>query len=488
MRILVFTLCLSLSSPCTGFSLRPQSDLAGLEEVLHSAGAEEQADPWDAAQSETWRVFSGPAAALLAEQVGWRSGLRISYLGGDGRRRARVPAPWISSDQALRWLKDEPGSALMVENRQGNLGLVDLSAGPLFLELSDRALKEVRIEPLTNGIVDREWADFPLLLKELDLKVSSVKEVPGLRVRNEWSNFGRLARDPGTGKIVGFIAARRGDDVQESSRSNIAYITYNVVDKEWRGRGVGRLLFESVMSAAAESRDPPVQSVIWESFPGSSTRRFYDRMGGREVLPTAPFAVAARVGRRVAYQLELPPPSAGAEEAREFESLELFMNRYAEVLAKQGRLGWIEALKERNLPARVWVVPAAAAADQRQVTAYVTSEAPEEQAEWELAAAERLNREKDRPKETFFDVKRLAHDLEFEKASVIIRQAGGIKPIGSHPPVITLSILPDLEELRPSWVYSVAVNESLWGRELGSVLGVLTFQDEAGRWIHAIFA
>ena len=184
-----------------------------------------------------------------------------------------------------------------------------------------------------------------------------------------------------------------------------------------------------------------------------------------------------------------PGIPAGAEEkVREFESLDLFMNRYAETLAKRRLTGWIDALKERNLPTKVWVIPAVAAVDQRQVTAYVTSEAPEEQPEWELAAAERLNREKDRLKETFFDVKRLARDSKFEKTSVVIRQTGGLKPLGSHPPVITLSILSDMEELRPSWVYAVAANEALWGKEIGPVLGVLTFQDETGQWVHAIFA
>jgi len=217
---------------------------------------------------------------------------------------------------------------------------------------------------------------------------------------------------------------------------------------------------------------------------------------GKESLLEEIFLKGARLSleldKRLADSARWPPtryPAAGAEEpVREFESLDLFMNRYAEALARQGRLGWIEALKERNLPARVWVVPAPVAADQRQVTAYVTSEATEEQSEWELAAEERLNREKDRLQETLFNVKRLEYDTKFEKASVVIRQTGGIKPVGSHPAVITLSILPDLEELRPSWVYAVAVNESLWGRDLGPVLGVLTFQDEQGRRVHAIFA
>ena len=436
--------------------------------LLLPAGAEET-QAWDSADFNRWKVYGGQAAVLLARQLGWRAGFQISGM---------------TSAAVAESLSRNPGERLLVENRNGQFRLIDASIGPLFQRLQARSLSEILIEPLTPDLIDREKGQVLALLKQMDL-VGRLESAQRLKVPSTQANFGFAASDPRNGQWAGFISASRGDALSEDLRSDTVYIAYNVVEKSRRGEGIGRLLFESVAAAAAAA-NPPVKRILWESLTDRAARQFYRRMGGREDW-SLPSAVAARLANRVAFALELPS-SAGAEEAQEFESLERFMDRYADVLATRNLTGWVKALKERGLPTKVWVLPVPAGAAPGQVTAYVTAEAPGEQDEWELAAAERLNREKDRLKETFFDVKRLEYDSKFEKTSVVIRQTGGIKPLGSHPPVITLSILPDVEELRPSWVYAVAVNEALWGRELGPVLGVLTFQDEAGRWVHAIFA
>jgi|GEM_PF-6941886 len=794
-RFLALSLICSFILPDPAYALRKQQAVdSSPAEALLAAGMEENA--WNPKDSAKWKVYGGETAALLADRIGWRKGLEIADLDSPVNRGV---------EQVGKLLSEKSGEFLLVENAKGDFALAG-EAGPRFGRLRERALDGILLEPLTAGLVDRETPRIVELLKQMGLP-GDLKAAPRLKAQYPEGEFGIAARDRDTGELVGFISAARGDDMVERPGWGTVYIPYNVVDGQWRSKGIGRLLFESVLSAAAAAREPSVRQVIWESFNNPQAQQFYDRMGGKRVATTYQFAVNSLIANRTAYQIELPlpatpsagveqkeslekylkqfpvgremearhprvypggaplvvlhvqaddgrflegiiekrdlgfsrkesellgrirripvrvaassfdpgknrlnlrfdvvnkedfrkqmeearrldetlaatdslsflylqsyqqrdfkpgliykvrvlslhpkgrgavvltvapdgrpfkgfipnvlassyedqlwglwglgefearlihseiekkgnqrslrlmfgvwdadmqerlqvlsqtdgeveaeisradgyglrghfgkvpvfvpmstvtavvgkhshasleewkgvrirgeitdkdtnggrlqlkflgivpepgnaGPAAGMEQAAEFESLELFMNRYAEVLAKQNRLGWINTLKERNLAPRVWVVPAPAAADQRQVTAYVTSEAPEEQAVWELKVAERLNREKDRLKGTFFDVKPLARDSEFEKISVIIRQTRGVKPKlqGDHPAVIELGVLEEVEELRPSWVYAVAVNEKLWGREIGPVVGVLTFQDETGRWVHAIFA
>ena len=63
-----------------------------------------------------------------------------------------------------------------------------------------------------------------------------------------------------------------------------------------------------------------------------------------------------------------------------------------------------------------------------------------------------------------------------------------VLPANPAAPVIALRSLADVGNLTPGFVYAVAVNQALAGQILGSVVGVLTFTDEQGHTVHAVFA
>jgi len=62
------------------------------------------------------------------------------------------------------------------------------------------------------------------------------------------------------------------------------------------------------------------------------------------------------------------------------------------------------------------------------------------------------------------------------------------KPVPSVPILIFRRLEELKQRLTPGFVYVVAVNKNLAGQIIGPIIGILTFTDEQGRTIHAIFA
>lgn len=81
-------------------------------------------------------------------------------------------------------------------------------------------------------------------------------------------------------------------------------------------------------------------------------------------------------------------------------------------------------------------------------------------------------------------------DHRVQPRSVVIQQEG--MDIPKPSPAVPVLIFRSLEELQqrltPGFVYAVAVNKNLAGQVIGPIVGILTFTDEQGRTLHAVFA
>ena len=113
------------------------------------------------------------------------------------------------------------------------------------------------------------------------------------------------------------------------------------------------------------------------------------------------------------------------------------------------------------------------------VRVYVLAEDLQEQAAWEVAVQERLNREGDRLPEVLFLAEpypaggRLKTDLP----AIIVQQAGAVFPWKPAVPVVKLAVLPEVERLLPGWIYALAMDQALRGVKIGPVLEVIPVED-----------
>ncbi len=193
--------------------------------------------------------------------------------------------------------------------------------------------------------------------------------------------------------------------------------------------------------------------------------------------------------RRAAQSLGIPQSeawlaqvtSAGAEEEKQFGSVEQFLTVYAQGLRSRGLLGRVETMvKERKLPVQVWVIPTASVT-QQAVRVYVLAGSSDQQTEWEVAVLERLNREGSRLERVLFSVEPYPVDgkIQMDLPAVVIRQMGSVMPMHPRPvvPRVTVSLLNEVEMLVPSWVYSLAINQKLRATELGPLLEAVPVED-----------
>lgn len=433
-RILPIFLICGLILPGPAYGLRKQQAVDSLPaEAQLAAGVEENA--WSPTESAKWKVYGGETAALLVDLIGWREDRKISDLDSRKESGGRGLIPGMPAERARELLSKKSGEFLLVENAKGDFALTG-EAGPHFDRLREQALDGILLEPLTADLVDREKLRIVELLKQMGLDLRSATR---LKVQYPEGNFGIAARDSGTGKLVGFISAARGDDLNEKSGWGIVYIPYNVVDEQWRSKGIGRLLFESVLAAAAAARNPSVYRVIWEP-------------------------------NRTAYQIDLPLP-AGAEEVVKIESAAKFLEEYR-LRQDAGLLRKVEALAEREqdgLPMEVWKIPnrlVAGGALHRVVRVYILSK---DTRGWIEAIRKKLPAVGKGEERTEFLLLPFPADGRIDPGvpTVVIKQIGVTLEYLVAGVVIAVESLGDLErQLSPQWIYALAVNEALKGKEL----------------------
>jgi len=163
-----------------------------------------------------------------------------------------------------------------------------------------------------------------------------------------------------------------------------------------------------------------------------------------------------------------------------FEFMEGFLATYGDLLRKQDLLETAQVLAEQS--DHVTTIEGASAPESPvRVTAYTPSA-------WEKAVDAQLKRGS--LPSVSFAAASYPVDGRVEQLAVVIREAGAVLPAEPNPavPVIVLLNPSDIENLTPGFVYAVAVNKNLAGQVIGPIVGILTFTDEQGRTIHAIFA
>jgi len=475
--------------PGSAYSLRIEQALDSPPRISEvTAGLEEQAGSvWRPQGERQWKVYGGSAAAHLAESLGWRQNFQVDYLGRKDQHGSNRAQPWLTVDQAKKILREEPDGALLVESKEGLIGLVDAASGDLFSRLEKRALADVRIEPLTNDLLDREGGRIEDLIQQMGV-LTNGRPIAQLRLQHpEKTGFGFVARDPLTGWIIGMAAALRGDDMGERVGARTVYLSYNVVEENgWRSRGVGRLLMERVFHAAAVAQ-PPVLEVIWESFLDPGTRRFYKRVGAREIdRSKSQFARAALIANHVAFSMPIRS-LAGLEEVQEFASVSAFRKAHREEIQNSKKLGSeIRVLHERSrsgLRMKAWFVPYAIkppGSVLQRVNVYVRSSKAQEQLDWETKVELRLNQEgKEHLERVLFLVNPNREETDDGLPTVVIREEGSVLPPGYHKlwPIVVLENLKEVERLIPSWVYWLALQKNLGGATIGPVIEVIPMKE-----------
>ena len=171
--------------------------------------------------------------------------------------------------------------------------------------------------------------------------------------------------------------------------------------------------------------------------------------------------------------------TAGLEEVKRFESVEKFLQAYREDLSSSGLLRRVEIFAtERILATEVLVIPSQPVVRQ-MIRVYVLAAEQQEQSTWEAALQERLSREGDRLQGVSFLVERYPADgrLKTDLPTIIVQQTGAVIPWEHGIPIVKLSVLPELKELNPSLIYSLAVNKTLAGMRIGPVLEVVPVWD-----------
>ncbi len=175
-----------------------------------------------------------------------------------------------------------------------------------------------------------------------------------------------------------------------------------------------------------------------------------------------------------------PPRTAGLEEARSFSSSEEFLSVYGALLQKQGLFETAQALAEQSNHVTAVLNPAAP----ESPTAVIAYTHPE----WEMPVDAQLKRGS--IPSVFFVVSSYPANGLLYPPAVVVQQDDVLLPAEPNPavPIIALRSLAAVGNLTPGLVYAVAMNKSLAGQVIGPIIGILTFTDEQGRTIHAVFA
>ncbi|MCM8794677.1 MAG: hypothetical protein NC819_02600 [Candidatus Omnitrophica bacterium] len=180
-------------------------------------------------------------------------------------------------------------------------------------------------------------------------------------------------------------------------------------------------------------------------------------------------------------------PSAGLEEGRKiFKSMEEFSLWYGAALREQGLIPQMQTFLQQGA-ASVQVIPAIRApVDSTAVMVYVHSS---DQPAWESAVGSHLQ-SSSFEKVEFFVTDYPANGSLLQPPVVVIQQEGVALPAqpAGKPPILLLRDLSALSTVSPGFIYAVSIDSALAGQTLGPFIGVLTFQDSKGQWLHAVFA
>ncbi len=175
------------------------------------------------------------------------------------------------------------------------------------------------------------------------------------------------------------------------------------------------------------------------------------------------------------YNAAVDPAAAGQEE--EVRTKADLLERYGEPLRAQDLLERINTLDPAGDRQVIIVLAASQLSD--IALAYTSSD-------WLEPVRGQLRKD---PVGDFVMTVPMPSDGRVRLPAVLIRQRGVDLPAPVTPiPIIELRDLAELNQLTPGFVYAVAVDKSLAGKLVGPIVGILTFRDEQGRILHAIFA
>lgn len=159
-------------------------------------------------------------------------------------------------------------------------------------------------------------------------------------------------------------------------------------------------------------------------------------------------------------------------------------------LRAQGLTGKVKPF--RDYAVSVWVMPAEAPKEEpvNRIQLPIRVPPADRQA-WLSALKERLNGGQASLSTLRFETVEYPADgrLPAEFASVVIRKAGWPLPSPPSPPAPTVMItqLRDIRYFEPGWLYALALDEDLKGKEIGPFTGVVAFR--IGERLHyALFA
>lgn len=193
-----------------------------------------------------------------------------------------------------------------------------------------------------------------------------------------------------------------------------------------------------------------------------------------EVLTEEGKNLVLQQGKRMESLYRRYETMAGMSELERFDSVDAFLDKHRTQLQEQNLLDAVEVFRGTN---HIFAFPDVLRVE--SVIAYPRGVAPE----WASVVEGRL-------KSDFVMTAPYPENHQVQPRSVVIQQEG--MDVAKPSPAVPVLIFRSLEELRqrltPGFVYAIAVNKNLAGQVIGPIVGILTFTDEQGRTIHAVFA
>lgn len=206
------------------------------------------------------------------------------------------------------------------------------------------------------------------------------------------------------------------------------------------------------------------------------------RKSGEKLLEEALPAIVKRTAQIIGYpnpdRFNPTPDPAGLEEGEKFGSVREFLDSPAGKWLQNREPGLAKAANILGGAASQIIVVGERGAQEENVIAYHYTDWPRE------VRAQLEN--------NFVQPEPYPANGKLEEArTVIIQQEGKGLPSEPKPnkvPRIVVKGPKALKGLTPGFVYTVAVDETFAGQVIGPIIGVITFEDEHGRTLHAVFA
>ena len=137
------------------------------------------------------------------------------------------------------------------------------------------------------------WKRFMDDLASLDRPIPTHEE----NTRRQKEFFGKLvSEDPGQiqvaeadGKLVGFVACQKSVKFPLDMGYTWAYISDVFVDEAYRGRGLGKMLLESVLRHLKSEGVRDVRLAVWHK--NEIAKRLYKELGFAEYMETLRFTL-----------------------------------------------------------------------------------------------------------------------------------------------------------------------------------------------------